>query len=63
MSAETKKAAEITKENLGNAGEYLRRAAENAGKTGDKTLIEKVTKIKQETEEATKELTKKLKEG
>ena len=63
MSAETKKAAEQTKTDLSNAGEYLRRAEESAKKTGDKTLVEKVTKVKEGVTIIKEDLSKKLNEG
>ena len=63
MSAETKKAVEEAGKYLKRADEYMSEAGKQAQKSGDKQLVEKVTKIKKETRETHEGITKRLKEG
>lgn len=63
MSAKTKRSAEYTAEYLKKADINIKYANEYAKETGDKTLIEKVTKIQRQTEETYQEIDKKLNNG
>jgi hypothetical protein len=62
MSKESREAANTTERNLKGAEEYLGNAERASKQTGDKTLIEKVVKIKKVVVEIRKELIKKLEE-
>jgi uncharacterized coiled-coil DUF342 family protein len=63
MSEQTKKNAKDVEYNLRNAEGYINEAERSAKGTGDKQLIEKVTKIRESVTETRKDLTKKLDGG
>lgn len=56
MSAESKEAAKKAGANLESAGAYLKEAEKHAQNTGDKKLVERVTKIVKETDSISKEI-------
>lgn len=60
MSQQTREAAKETEQHLKTAESYITEAERTSKKTGDKTLIEKVSKIKEVTVEVHKELKKNL---
>lgn len=60
MSQEKRKAAQETQTHIKNAEVYIEQAKRSADKTGDKTLIQKVTKIGESLTETRKELGEKL---
>lgn len=59
MSEESRKAADAAKKNLQSAQTYIDGAKQQAGKVGDKTLIEKVQKADIAVKEATQHIEKK----
>lgn len=63
MSEQTKKSAKDTEYNLRQAESYIGDAERSATQTGDKKLIEKVTKIRKDVVETRKELNEKLGAG
>lgn len=63
MSEQTKKNAKDTEYHLRNAEIYIGDAERTATGTGDKKLVERVTKIRKEISETRKELVEKLDKG
>ncbi len=63
MSEQTKKNAQDTEYYLRHAESYVKNAEKSAQGTGDKKLVEKVTKINQTITETRKELNEKLNGG
>lgn len=63
MSAETKKQAQNTEYYLREAETYTKEAERSAQGTGDKQLIQKVTKIRESMQETRKEINEKLNNG
>lgn len=63
MSEETKEAAKNTEYSLQKAERHLNDAERFAKQSGDKNLTQKVTKIREATQETRKDLDKKLNEG
>ena len=63
MSQETKQAAKDTERDLRRAEEHLSAAEQSAKQTGDKSLHQKVTKIKEAVTETRKDLDSKLNGG
>lgn len=59
MSEESRKAADAAKKNLQNAQTYIDGAKQNAGKVGDKGLVEKIQKADTAVKEATKHIEQK----
>lgn len=63
MSAETKKQVQNTEYYLRQAEGELGNAERSAQGTGDKQLIQKVTKMKESVQETRKEINEKLNNG
>jgi methyl-accepting chemotaxis protein len=63
MSEETREAAKKTGKRLDSANEYVKEAVEHAKKTGDKQLVERVTKISKECADISTEIKTKTTQG
>lgn len=63
MSSERRNDMETTKKYLQGAEQQLQQAHEFAKKGGDGKIAEKITKIKQATQESREEINKKLNEN
>ena len=62
MSAETKKDAEYASEFLKKGAEHLKTAEKYANASGDKTMTTKITKVKEATQEISKEIDHRISE-
>lgn len=60
MSNEKREAAQNTEYHLREAETSIRRAERSAQTTGDKSLVEKVTKVREAVTETRREIIKKL---